>query len=93
METIDINRNNLYENYKNNCHHTGIDFYKFLPTDFKLIQNSSNQDLNELFNKVCFLLVLIYIVNISEFSGNTPHSTIIKYNGQIIFYDVGILKN
>lgn len=79
METIDINRNNLYENYKNNCHHTGINFYKFLPTDFKLIQNSSNQDLNELFNKVCFLLVLIYIVNISEFSSNTHHSNIIKY--------------
>ncbi|WP_323651887.1 hypothetical protein [Aliarcobacter butzleri] len=79
LETIDINRNNLYENYKNNCHHTGINFYKFLPTDFKLIQNSSNQNLNELFNKVCFLLVLIYIVNISEFSSNTHHSNIIKY--------------
>lgn len=78
-ETMDINRNNLYENYKNNCHHTGINFYKFLPTDFKLIQNSSNQNLNELFNKVCFLLVLIYIVNISEFSGNSSYSNIIKY--------------
>lgn len=76
-ETMDINRNNLFESFKNNCHHTGISFYKFLPIDFKLIKYSSNQSLNDLFNKICLLLVLIYIVNISEFSNNT--SNIIKY--------------
>lgn len=77
LETLEINRNNIFENYKNNCHHRGLNFYKFLPTDFKLILNSNNPDLNEFFNKVSFLLVLIYIVNISEFSNST--SNLVKY--------------
>lgn len=77
IEILEINRNNIFDNYKNNCHNTGMNFYKFLPIDFKLIQTSNNQNINQLFNKVCFLLVLIYLVNISEFSDSTTN--IIKY--------------
>ena len=77
LETLEINRNNIFENYKNNCHHRGLNLYKFLPIDFKLILNSDNPNLNEFFNKICFLLVLIYIVNISEFPDST--SNFVKY--------------
>lgn len=69
-DSSSLNKELIFRNHKDNCHYTGLNINNFSPTDFKLIKKSTNKSLNLCFDKFCFLLTLIYIVDISEIINN-----------------------
>jgi hypothetical protein len=75
------NKKKLLIKQKEHCHFADMSIVEFIPNDFKLIEYSSKQSINELFDKICFLLTLTFIADISEIQKDNLNKLFYKIHG------------
>ena len=87
------NKNKLLIKQKEHCHFADMSIVNFIPNDFKLIQCSTNQQINKLFDKICFLLTLTFIADISEIQKDNPNKLFYKIHGYKSVNDIMDFRN
>jgi len=78
-DTSGINEISIFSKRINNCTFTEVSNYKFIPEDFFLEKRSINKELNEIFDKLCFVCSLSYICDYSHLTDSTFSFTLKGY--------------
>ncbi|WP_342026035.1 hypothetical protein AADC60_08090 [Cytobacillus pseudoceanisediminis] len=94
--TESINREKLISNRNSISNFINSSEYNLIPNDFYLIKRSADQDINELFDKICFIISTAFIADISKIHGDNQFYY--RYNGyktieNEIDYKVDTLNN
>ena len=87
-------RDEIFENFKSQCHFTSTDNFKLLPNDFKFIQvNQKIEVANELFKLFSNLLSIIYLFDITLLIANNIEYKINGYKAIKGVSDINITIN
>jgi hypothetical protein len=65
--SVVLDRDKILEQRKDYCFVSGDNVPKIVPEDFFILNESNDEELNLLFNKLCLLSILTFIADISEF--------------------------
>lgn len=86
--TINLLKDSVIEKSQYNINRNGSVIYDFLPNDFYLKKRSTNEKINNLFDRLCLGLCFIYFSNYSEFNTNIVTAKIIGYKTINLFIDL-----
>ncbi len=73
------NKNQLLEQQKDHCFVSGTNVPSVIPEDFFVINESSDEDLNSLFKKLCLISTLTFISDISELKEDSVYFKLYGY--------------
>ena len=68
--SVILDRDKILEQRKDCCFVSGDNVPNIVPEDFFIINESDDEELNLLFNKLCLLSILTFLADISEFKDN-----------------------
>lgn len=68
--SVILDRDKILEQRKDYCFVSGDNAPNIVPEDFFILNESNDEELNLLFNKLCLLSILTFLTDISEFKDN-----------------------
>lgn len=77
--SFNIDKRLLVGHQKGHCFVSGESAYKMIPDDFYLIRRSGIQEVDTLFDKLCMLIVLTFLTDISEFKEDSIYYKLYGY--------------